>query len=119
MISELLDKERVEAVNTICRRLFEAWCESRSLAPLAWLMHGWPLQDLRAGTLLRLQETMKDLRRFHADKLDLYTLSMLGELARTLDELIDRAEMPARRSVTSLPESQVVPVPGMSGSSIH
>ena len=41
---------------------------------------------------------MKDLRRNHADKLDLYALSVLGELASSLDELIDRAETSARHS---------------------
>ncbi|MEX3846331.1 hypothetical protein [Paraburkholderia sp. BR10882] len=99
MISEWGDrKARVQDVNSICMRLFDTWCESRNLMPLAYLMHCWPLPDSRAGTIRRLQESMKDLRRNHADKLDLYALSALGELARTLDELIDRAEISARQS---------------------
>ena len=93
MISEWGDcKARVQDVNTICMRLFDRWCECRNLTPLAYLMHCWPLLDSRADTIRRLQESMKDLRRNHADKLDLYALSALGELARSLDELIDRAE---------------------------
>jgi hypothetical protein len=99
MISEVVDRNaRVQEVNTICMRLFDAWCEARNLTPLAYLMHCWPLSDSRAGTIRRLQETMKDLRRNHADKLDLYALSVLGELASSLDELIDRAETSARHS---------------------
>lgn len=99
MISEWGDGlARVQDVNTICMRLFDTWCESRNLTPLAYLMHCWPLLDNRAGTLRRLQESMKDLRRYHADKLDLYALSALGELARSLDELIDRAQTSARQS---------------------
>ena len=89
---------RVQHVNTICMRLFDTWCESRNVTPLAYLMHCWPLSDGRAGTIRRLQESMKDLRRNHADKLDLYALSALGELARSLDDLIDRAYTPARQS---------------------
>lgn len=99
MISEWGDcKAGVQDVNTICMRLFDTWCESRNLTPLAYLMHCWPLPDSRTGTIRRLQESMKDLRRNHADKLDLYALSALGELARSLDELIDRAEMSATHS---------------------
>lgn len=99
MISEWGErKARVQDVNSICMRLFDTWCESRNLTPLAYLMHCWPLPDSRAGTIRRLQESMKDLRRNHADKLDLYALRALGELARSLDELIDRAEISARHS---------------------
>ena len=99
MISEWDDGlARVQDVDTICMRLFDTWCESRNLTPLAYLMHCWPLSDNRAGTIRRLQESMKDLRHNHADKLDLYALSALGELARSLDELIDRAETSARQS---------------------
>jgi hypothetical protein len=98
MISREVDSQAgVQEVNTICMRLFDAWCESRNLTPLAYLMHCWPLLDCGAGTIRRVQETMKDLRRNHADKLDLYALSVLGDLARSLDELIDRAETSPRR----------------------
>ena len=93
MISGVVGRNTcVQDVNTICMRLFDTWCESRNLTPLAYLMHCWPLSDCRPHTIRRLQETMKDLRRNHADKLDPYALSVLGELASHLDELIDRAQ---------------------------
>jgi len=105
MISRLVGSNAyVQDVNTICMRLFDTWCESRNVTPLAYLMHCWPLSDSRPHTLRRLQETMKDLRRNHADKLDLYALSVLGELASRLDELIDRAQTSASQSFAdSLP----------------
>ena len=93
MISGVVGRNTcVQDVNTICMRLFDTWCESRNLTPLAYLMHCWPLSDCRPHTIRRLKETMKDLRRNHADKLDPYALSVLGELASHLDELIDRAQ---------------------------
>jgi hypothetical protein len=106
MISEGRDlgdrKARVQQINTICLRLFDTWCESRNLTPLAYLMHCWPLLDCGAGTIRRVQETMKDLRRNHADKLDFHALSALGELARSLDELIDRAETSTKQRLVGL-----------------
>jgi hypothetical protein len=102
MVSYLLDRKvRVEEVNTICLRLFDAWCETRSVTPLVYLMHCWPMSDSCAGAMRRLRETMVDLRRYHPDTLDVYTEATLSELGDCLDELIDRPEVPARLSLAS------------------
>ncbi|WP_027797404.1 hypothetical protein [Paraburkholderia acidipaludis] len=90
MDSWLLDrKERVDEVETLCLRLFDAWCESRSLMPLTYLMHGWPMPHCCAGAMRHLYETITDLRHYHADWLDAHTSATLGELCECLGRLVD------------------------------
>jgi len=56
-------------INHMCLQLFDGWCERRSVVPLAYLMHVWPL--LNSGRLLRgrLQATLMELQRFHPELL--------------------------------------------------
>ncbi|MFP6561835.1 hypothetical protein WJ542_26540 [Paraburkholderia sp. B3] len=84
-------KERVDEVETLCLRLFDAWCESRSLVPLTYLMHCWPMPHRCAGAMRRLYETVTDLRRYHSDWLDMQTSATLGELCECLGRLVDDA----------------------------
>ncbi|KAA1009706.1 hypothetical protein FVF58_20620 [Paraburkholderia panacisoli] len=94
MIAYLSERENiVEQVNSICLRLFDAWCELRSVTPLAYLMHCWPMIDSTPQAVRRIGETMRDLRRYHADQLDDNDFQVLCEMADLLDEL---SEQPAR-----------------------
>lgn len=94
MIGYLSERENiVEQVNSICTRLFDTWCETRSLTPLTYLMHCWPMIDSTPNAIRRLGETMRDLRRYHVDQLDEYGFQSLCEMADLIDELIER---PAR-----------------------
>lgn len=103
MIGYLSQRENVvEQINSICIRLFDTWCEARSLTPLAYLMHCWPMIDSTPNVIRRLGETMRDLRRYHVDQLDEYDFKSLCEMADLIDELIER---PARRvTLTTIDE---------------
>jgi hypothetical protein len=94
MITYLSEREYVvEQIDAICLRLFDAWCESRNVTPLAYLMHCWPMINSTPHAVRRLGETMRDLRRYHADHLDDDDFQTLCEMADLIDELIER---PAR-----------------------
>jgi hypothetical protein len=91
----------LEEADTLCLRLFDNWCETRALTPLAYLMHCWPLLDRGIDRLLRLQETLQELRAFHGDQLDSEALAMLDALFRCLDALIDRESTPVALRLAS------------------
>lgn len=94
MIAYMSERENVvEQVNTICMHLFDTWCEARSLTPLAYLMHCWPLVDSTPSALRRLGHTMRDLRLHHRDQLDSKGFHLLCEMADLIEELTER---PAR-----------------------
>lgn len=62
-------QEDANEMDQMFLHLFDSWCERRSVIPLAYLMHAWPI--LTAGSLarIRLQRTLLDLKQFHADSL--------------------------------------------------
>jgi hypothetical protein len=72
------------------------WCEARSVLPLTYLMHCWPMCDSGPATLRRLGETMQELRRHHADQLDAYGFQTLCQMADLIEDLIGRAAESAR-----------------------
>lgn len=80
----------VEQINAICMRLFDKWCETRSVTPLVYLMHCWPMIDSTPNALRRLGETMRDLRRYHVDQFDEDGFRALCEMDDLLDELTER-----------------------------
>ncbi|MCP3712686.1 hypothetical protein M3I54_38245 [Paraburkholderia sp. CNPSo 3274] len=88
MMGYLSERENVvEQIDSICLRLFDAWCETRSVTSLAYLLHCWPLINSTPDALRRLGETMRDLRRNHADQIDEYDFRALCEVADLIDEL--------------------------------
>jgi hypothetical protein len=94
MIPYLSERENaIEQVNSICMRLFDTWCETRGVTPLAYLMHCWPMIDVTPVGLRRVGDTMRDLRRYHSDQLDEDSFLALCEMAELIDELV---EGPAR-----------------------
>ncbi|MEX3969912.1 hypothetical protein [Paraburkholderia caribensis] len=91
MIVYLSERENlVEQVNSLCQRLFDAWCETRSVTALAYLMHCWPLSDSTPVVLRRLGETLRELRRNHADRLDGADFQALCDMADLIDKLVGR-----------------------------
>ncbi|WP_224008635.1 hypothetical protein [Paraburkholderia tropica] len=60
----------IDDLERCCARLFERWCESRRVVPLAYLMHAWPLADASMHPAKRLAGALRDLLHFHADALD-------------------------------------------------
>jgi hypothetical protein len=80
----------VEEINLFCMRLFDTWCESRNVMALAYLMHCWPMTESTPQALRRLGETMRDLRRYHADQIEEPSLQTLCEMVDVIDEIIER-----------------------------
>ncbi|QCP54130.1 hypothetical protein FAZ95_34675 [Trinickia violacea] len=77
-------EQAVEHINGICLRLFDSWCETRSVTPLVYLMHCWPLLDSGTTSIKRLVETLTELKKFHPETLD-------HGLSPCFAELVDRA----------------------------
>jgi hypothetical protein len=91
MIAYLSERENVvEQVNDICMRLFDNWCDTRSVTPLAYLMHCWPMSDSKPAALRRLGESLGDLRRHHADQIDAHDFRSLCEIANLIEDLVGR-----------------------------
>ncbi|HEX7934107.1 MAG TPA: hypothetical protein VF573_13685 [Paraburkholderia sp.] len=91
MIPYLSERENeVEHINSICFRLFDIWCERRSITPLGYLMHCWPLVDSGPKAIRRVGETLRELRKSHPAELDGTTGAMLLELADCVDDLLVR-----------------------------
>lgn len=89
MIAELAEyRNAVESIDEICLHLFDQWCESRSVTPLAYLMHCWPLTDRRAPSVKRLCETLWELGRQHPDALDGVQSGLLAELTERCDDML-------------------------------
>jgi hypothetical protein len=92
MIPYLSERENaVEHINTICMHLFDSWCEHRSVTPLVYLLHCWPLMDSHPTTIRRLGDTLSELRKTHLEALDAETVQDLFELADCVDEVLLRA----------------------------
>lgn len=53
-------------IEGICMRLFDTWCEQRSVLPLAYLMHAWPLVEHTENSLKRLSQSLGELILFHS-----------------------------------------------------
>ena len=97
MIPYLSERENeVEYINSMCLRLFDSWCESRSVTPLGYLLHCWPLVDSGPKAIRRLGETLRELRKSHADALDRDTSQVLRELADCVDEILVYGTVPER-----------------------
>lgn len=77
-------EQAVAQINGICLRLFDSWCETRSVTPLVYLMHCWPLLDSGTASIERLVDTLTELKKFHPETLD-------HELSPWFAELVDRA----------------------------
>ena len=59
----------LEDIDRLCNLLFDSWCERRSVIPLAYLMHAWPIAGATTLVGTRLQETLHALRQLHSDSL--------------------------------------------------
>lgn len=89
-------KAQFEEADALCLRLFDTWCETRSVMALTYLMHCWPLCNTGMERLRRLHETLKDLRNSHPDQLDPQALSLLDALFVCLDAAMDRTHSAPR-----------------------
>jgi hypothetical protein len=76
-------------IEACCVTLFERWCESRLVIPLAYLMSVWPLATPSPLYMRRLSRSLDDLVRAHGE--------MLGDDdCRLIEDAIAHAERPQR-----------------------
>ncbi|TDN63544.1 hypothetical protein B0G77_7215 [Paraburkholderia sp. BL10I2N1] len=89
MVPYLSERENaVEHINTMCSRLFDLWCERRSIMPLTFLLRGWPLVSSDPEPLRRLGNAIRDLRRQHLHELSADAFQQLCELSDCVEDLL-------------------------------
>lgn len=67
--SGLSKREEMEEIDQLCLLLFDAWCEGRSIIPLAYLMYAWPISPPGPLAATRLSNTLQQLQRLHCESL--------------------------------------------------
>jgi hypothetical protein len=92
-------------IERCCVALFERWCESRCIVPLAYLMHVWPIPAPNPRLVCRLSTTLSALSRAHADALD----PVDHQLIRQAIAAIDVSLQPCARTPGLRPRSQQCP----------
>jgi hypothetical protein len=98
------DHEHVfERLNSACQRLFETWCESRSVIPLGYLLHCWPLPDKGHASVKRLADGLRELGRTDPDALGGRIWPILCELALCIDEIVLYPRIYVRKAVDDAP----------------
>jgi hypothetical protein len=90
----------VEFLNTACERLFDIWCESRSVIPLSYLLHCWPLPDWGYASVKRLSDGLRELRMSNPEALGGRIRPILGELTSCIDEILLYPRISLPRAVT-------------------
>jgi hypothetical protein len=89
MIPYLSERENsIEHVNAMCLHLFDIWCESRSVVPLAYLLKGWPLTNSDPEALRRLGNALRDLRRQHLHDAKSHWFQDLCEVSDCVEDLL-------------------------------
>ncbi|TDY21950.1 hypothetical protein B0G81_2190 [Paraburkholderia sp. BL6665CI2N2] len=83
-------------IDDLCMVLFDRWCERRSILPLAYLMHSWPMPTKAFQVIQRLSGTLKELELFHAD-------TLTAEERRLLGDLVDLITLTLRRTLEQNP----------------
>jgi hypothetical protein len=94
MVPYLSERENaVEHINAMCMHLFDLWCESRSVVPLAYLLKGWPLTNSDPEAIRRLGNTLRDLRRHHLHDANGASFQELCELSDCVEDLLILSSM--------------------------
>lgn len=93
----------VELLDTACERLFDIWCESRSVIPLSYLMHCWPLPDWGSASVKRLADGLRELRMSNPDALAGRTRPIVAELTSCIDEILQYPRICLPRAVEEAP----------------
>ncbi|PRX28171.1 hypothetical protein B0G75_112114 [Paraburkholderia sp. BL18I3N2] len=95
MVPYLSERENsIEHVNAMCLRLFDRWCESRSVVPLTYLLRGWPMMDGDPETLRRLGTALRELRRQHLHDSNDAAFQEVCELSDCVEDLLALASLP-------------------------
>ncbi|CAG9274846.1 hypothetical protein [Paraburkholderia unamae] len=73
-----------EELNALCTQLFDSFCEHRSVLPLAYLMHAWPLVEGSEHGLRTLRQSLLDLDRWHAAEIDATECLLISQILSRL-----------------------------------
>jgi hypothetical protein len=65
MTRTFADSDSLEDMDSLCSLLFDSWCERRSVLPLVYLMHAWPILKTGPRARTHLLNTLHELRQFH------------------------------------------------------
>jgi hypothetical protein len=60
----------IAEINADCMRLFSGLCERKSLLPLVYLLHAWPIPELTDSAVSRLREALRTVSAFTDDYLE-------------------------------------------------
>ncbi|ASW01444.1 hypothetical protein [Paraburkholderia aromaticivorans] len=95
MVPYLSERENsIEHINAMCLRLFDQWCESRSIAPLTYLLRGWPILDSEPDTLRRLNTALREFRRQHPHDSSDASFQEVCELSDCVEDLLILSSLP-------------------------
>jgi hypothetical protein len=99
MSSLLSEREAVQArVERACMCLFDTWCETRSVVPLTYLLHCWPLADGSARAIRRMRDTLRELQSSHPDALGASAALTLATLIRCVDEALVESPLAGQKA---------------------
>ncbi|MFM0406619.1 MULTISPECIES: hypothetical protein [Burkholderiaceae] len=93
----------VEFLDTACERLFDIWCESRSVIPLSYLLHCWPLPDRGYASVKRLSDGLRELRMSNPHALGGRIRPILAEVTSCIDEILQYPRICLPRAVNDSP----------------
>jgi len=81
-------------VDEICLQLFDSWCEQRSVLPLAYLMHVWPVVGSTKGSSERLSSSLGELATYHPEALTSHELGLITRLIDLCRDISGVAQKP-------------------------
>ena len=89
MVPYLSEREKaIENISAMCLRLFNEWCESRSVEPLALLLRAWPLTNSDPEAVRRLGNALRELRRRPLPGVSCAAFEEICELSECVEDLL-------------------------------
>jgi hypothetical protein len=90
-------------IDELCNRLFDSFCERKSVMPLAYLMQAWPLIESNSRQLDTLLHCLDDLGRWHTAELLATERTLIRQivamLAANVGETVDSCGSGGRAQV--------------------
>ena len=94
-----------ETLHALCAQLFESFCAHRSVLPLAYLMHAWPLIESSEEGHRKLRQSLLDLSEWHADEVDPAEYLLISQIVSALAIPDDVAANEPERSIARVLET--------------